>query len=1816
MTVVARIGALVGELLEISGDVPTGTPLLDLGADSLVLIELSHRVEQEFGVEISVQQLFEDVVTVDAVARWIEQEGGAPTAAPDATGIAAAQIPADAAVTPAGPVVSTSRIGALVGELLEISGDVPTGTPLLDLGADSLVLIELSHRVEQEFGVEISVQQLFEDVVTVDAVARWIEQEGGTPTAAPDTTVPAPAAPAVPEPVASTAPAPAAPAVPEPDTTAPAPAAPAVPEPVASSVPAPDSDRDFAEATAASLRLSERFQDVLCNNRRFAERDEKERAGSYPIWVTESDGPYVRDADGNRLIDIAMGYGSHLFGHSPAFVTEALRRQLDRGIHLGAEIAGTGELARKITTLTGVERVNFCVTGTEAVFTAVRLARAYTGRPKVLLLKNAYHGHSDATLYGPRPGGRTRRAATPNAPGVSRSGAEDVLIGSVDDPELSRFLLDNADDIAAVVMEPLQNGSPDRDLGELAAEMRRVTQEAGILLVFDEVLTGFRFAPGGFQELYGVRADLVTYGKTVGAGLPISVVAGRADIMDLVDGGPWTQDLRVPSDRLTYTAGTYVKHPLAVAAANAVMDELIARGPQFQTAMNERGDRLRARIDAVLNEAGTGVRVIGRGTAFRFVRADSTSFAFIGSDFHQFRRNLIAEGVYITETGLSYVSDAHTDEVLDEIVAAVGRAVRPRPPRTVRPRPPRTVRPAETPSPRAATVPATGREAAGPAVAVSDAAGSDSAAREVAAARPLAVSLAFFGMQDSAHGGNFYDTVTGLAEAAEAGGLDALWFPERHFDRFAGFSPNPAVLAALVAARTHRIALRAGSAVLPLHPPVTVAEDWAMLDVASGGRVGLAVASGWMRRDFVLSDAPYEARRDLFEQRITEITRLWAGEKVRLESPAGTAAEVELFPKPVQRELPLWQAVLGDERSFRQAGRAGRNILTNLIQQDLQELKSKLRVYREARGEAGLDPDGGQVTVLVHTAYTPDEETREAAVRDLESYMLQTFRSTHPDPASLDTVDWTPRTRAAAQRLMDGLSLIGDQDAWDRQCRALREAGATEISCLIDFTTRPESWRPTVEALTALRERIARPEQPAPTPPALTAAAPAPAQAQAPTPVTGRDVALTRGAVEIWAASKSSPNAMAAYTIQRLFEIRGRVDLQRLGEAFRAVMRHDPALRLAVRTAGDGGVIPEFSTEHQDAFVLYDGIATDQDAFCDRVAADLAATPLDPERSPGIVLRCQPGADGVFLHLAASHAIIDGTQFSEILTQVGQVYAGGTELPGLPARAPVDTSKGDRDRAFWRETVARIPRRTLDQALGRPVFDRSWRGRRLSRRLPADWLDAVKAQGRRHRVTPFVETLATTVESLDAFSRRPLLYSFPALRPRTEEYGSNANLLPLWADTASGDLRAHCRSAVLDGLRHGSLTFTQIFESETAGDPERRRVMPDVTFAWDHFDSMRLGEAAIRELPQRTEVVRFPLAVTFTVEPGDTVTLSLDVGEWMDEGTAEKCFESLHTSLTERYGVHPAAAPRPEEPAPPTTGPLGTAEAFAHAAAAAVRTTGDDWVRALRLDGQEHLAGLIVSKARATAAAVLERCDVSRVTGVRIAADREQDLVGAVLVSAMLGLADRVAEEKGDGVLLEIRATSSGRESSDDRVVVGMSAWTYVEADAPLPVTPSGPAAVTALLDGLTARHGAGRTAVLDRAAAVLAERTGTAQGSGSAGRTGTAPSPGSAGQAATAPAPGSAEQAAPAPGLRAVVRTAWEKALARTGFGADEDFFDLGGDSIAAIRVVAELNSRLGGSLPVNLVYLHPTVDALASALDTTPESERTDDSHAPARG
>lgn len=1560
------------------------------------------------------------------------------------------------------------QLEEMVGGLLEVQGRLPHDVPLLELGADSLVLIEISDRVQKELGVEISVVQLFEDIVTIEGIARWIEQQRG-----------------VDEEVAI---------LPVGEFAADTSEAAAVP-------------RDYASATAESRRLSEMYQDIVCNNRRYAERDRSERDSSYPIWVERSEGPYLWDADGTRLIDLAMGYGSHLFGHNPDFVMRALREQLDQGIHLGGEVVQTGELARKIVELTGAERVNFCVTGTEAVFTAMRLARAFTGRGKVLILQHAYHGHSDATLYGVKPGHKNLRAAVPNAAGVSAAGADDVLVASSDDPQLAEFISEHGADIAAVLMEPIQNQEPERDRSQLAAEMRKVTESVGALLIFDEVLTGFRFAPGGFQELYGVDADLVTYGKTVGAGLPVSVVAGRADVMDLVDGGPWTGDLRVSSGRLTYTAGTYTKHPLAMAGANAVLGELVRRGPQFQQQLSERGDRFRRRIDAVLRDADVGVRVVGRGSLLRFLQVGNSSFGFVGRDFHAFRRALVEMGVYITEVGISYISDAHTDDVLDETVQAVAGAAR-----TVAAR-------------RAQTRPA----------------GSGKPVR--AADRKLAVSLSFFGMQDDAHGGDFYDDVVRLAETAEAGGLEAIWLPERHFDRFAGFSPNPAILAALIASRTSRIGLRAGSVVLPLHSALTVAEDWAMLDVASKGRIGVAGASGWMKRDFILSESPFEDRRKIFSRRISEIERLWRGEKVAVTGPDGAEAEVMLYPRPVQDRLPMWQAVLGNEGSFYEAGLGGRNILTNLIQQDLGELRSKIARYRAGRKDAGLDPHGGEITVLVHTAYTQDDAMRADARRDLEAYMLQTFKSmlqtfksSHPTPASVTDEAWSGRMAQAAQRLLNGLSLIGNQREWLEQCAALKDAGATEISCLVDFVAEPERWTATVNALIDLHKTVN--------------ALPAPPQNAA---ATGfRTVELTSGAIEIWAASKLSPQARAAYTIQRMFEARGQADVGRLREAFLQVLRADASLRLTVLPTGEAGAIQDYCEDHHRAFILYEGIAPDSEAFYQRVARDLADQPLDAEHAPALMMRCQRSAGGLLIHLAASHAVMDGTQFSDVLEKVGKAYAGKRiDESAVSQAAPAEDTSADR--SYWQTAIEGIPQEILERARVRSVTKEDWRGRRFSRPLPAGWVADAESRARENRTTPFIETLACVMRCLDGQAGRRLLYAFPALRPCGSQFGSRANLLPLWADGPETGLRRHCQNAVLNGLQHGSLTFTQIF-SGTGDRQGTGHVIPDVTFSWDRFESLALGAASIRELPTSTDVVRFPLGVTVTVGPDGEAALSLDVAESADVD-GEACIEALYTVLS---------GSEPSQPAVPA------AEALEALAAHACSGTRADGLQTVWLDGREVLSSLIIGRARATTAAVRARCDVDQISVVRIALQSTHDLLVAALACMMLGIADRAtpaaASPGPDSPALEFRPSATGAESTAMNIIVGISAWTYVPPESELPGPPSGRRAVEHLLATLAAEHPATVQNGLAEAALAMAGHL--------------------------------QPNESPRPRLDEAVRVAWERVLGHGDFGDDIDFFEIGGDSIAAIRVVADLNTRFGVSCPVTLVYEHPTISELATAM------------------
>ncbi len=249
-------------------------------------------------------------------------------------------------------------------------------------------------------------------------------------------------------------------------------------------------------------------------------------------------------------------------------------------------------------------------------------------------------------------------------------------------------------------------------------------------------------------------------------------------------------------------------------------------------------------------------------------------------------------------------------------------------------------------------------------------------------------SLYFFGdyPEDTAH--DKYGLIMDAAEFADRQGFHGLWFPERHFNSFGALFPNPSVLAAALAARTSRIRLNAGSVVLPLHHPVRVAEEWSVVDNISGGRAGLCVASGWHAADFALAPENYGRHREVMYERLQTVRELWSGRAVPVIAGDGAQVDVRLHPRPIQAELPLYAAVVGNPDSYRRAAAEGLGGVTNLMTQTVERFAENIALYRRTRHEHGLDPAAGRVVVLVHTYLDEDgERARAEAYRPFVSYL-------------------------------------------------------------------------------------------------------------------------------------------------------------------------------------------------------------------------------------------------------------------------------------------------------------------------------------------------------------------------------------------------------------------------------------------------------------------------------------------------------------------------------------------------------------------------------------------------------------------------------------------------------------------------------------------------------------------------------------------------------------------------------------------------------------------------------------------------------------
>jgi natural product biosynthesis luciferase-like monooxygenase protein len=355
------------------------------------------------------------------------------------------------------------------------------------------------------------------------------------------------------------------------------------------------------------------------------------------------------------------------------------------------------------------------------------------------------------------------------------------------------------------------------------------------------------------------------------------------------------------------------------------------------------------------------------------------------------------------------------------------------------------------------------------------------------ASKTIAFGLLFFGGDEGQAAADKYEFVIEAARFADAAGFSAVWLPERHFTAMGSLYPNPAVLHAALALQTRRIRLRAGSVVLPLHDPIRVAEEWAVVDSLSKGRVELSFAPGWNAEDFALHPDRYARRYDIMYDGIRQVEKLWSGQSIDATDGCGQPIRLRTYPTPVQKRLPVWITAAGSPSSFQRAGAIGADVLTHLFDQGVEELAEKIALYRRARAEHGFDPNAGRVAVTLHTYLADDpEDVQRNAHRPYCDYLksntklLEKLAQSRNVPVALDRLSPAQLDAAiewAFEKFLRQRSLMGTPDDCTELVAKLVDIGVQEIACLLDFGP---STQAILDGLPRLRRLMERFQGPAP----------------------------------------------------------------------------------------------------------------------------------------------------------------------------------------------------------------------------------------------------------------------------------------------------------------------------------------------------------------------------------------------------------------------------------------------------------------------------------------------------------------------------------------------------------------------------------------------------------------------------------------------------------------------------------------------------------------------------------------------------------------
>jgi iturin family lipopeptide synthetase A len=1078
----------------------------DLGFDSLLLTQASQSLRQKFGVKLTFRQLMENLASIAAVAGYLDEQLPADkfTGAPAPAKHSSAAVDARATDSSSKPSRTSAPAPAANG----------TGDEFLDrVVKQQLALMNQQLDLLRANGREVEMPSISAAATSTEHVARRSPATSEAPksSAASDQLPPF-----------------AVPDKSKPATDQPAryfgPYKPLDRSPGGGLTPLQQEHLDnliagYTARTPRSKAYTQKHRGHLADPRSVAGFRQQWKEMVYPIVVKHAKGSRFWDLDGNEYLDLTMGFGTNLFGHNPDFLKRALTNQLGHGLEVGPQSPIAGKVAALLCEFSKQDRAAFASSGSEAVLAAIRLARTVTGRTRIATT-SGYHGINDEVLVRASVVDGVRRPA-PIAPGIPQHAVDQVLVLDYGSPESLELLRAHAHELAAVLIEPVQTRRPDIQPLEFLREVRKITAESDTALIFDELVTGFRTAPGGAQAFFGIEADIVTYGKIIGGGVPVGALCGKAKYMDALDGGAWQYgDDSSPETGMTFFAGTYVRHPLAIRAALSVLTYLKHEGPGLQDELSSRTARFANELNAWCEREQIPLRVNFFRSMMYFVFQQE--FKFAGLLFYHLR----LKGVHIWEGRPAFFCTAHTDEEINYILDLFRESLQELRAADFIPKP-------ATPEIKAVITPAISSTPAQPIVRPN---------------KPMEYSLYFFGNYDAAYREDKYALLQDAAKFGDENNFTAIWIPERHFHAVGGFSPNSALLACSLAAVTKKIQLRGGSVVLPLHHPVRVAEEWSVADNLSHGRVAISTATGWHPNDFVFAPEAFADRRDIAAKNLEVIQKLWRGETVEMPTPNGEKLSVQLHPLPRQKELPIWATCIHKE-SYADAGKRGLNVLGYLMNQTVDELADKIAAYREGRRGAGLDPAGGHVTTLLFT-YLDETvaKAREVARAPLCAYLRSYLDNSQKKIESqvgemtVEQEDIDYLTNRSCDDYFNGKSLVGTPESCAEVIARLKKIGVDEIGCFVDFGVPADQVMQSLRRVTDLMQRDEEPDE--------------------------IELPLPEAEQGLWLLCSMNDDAARAYRESTTLVLTGELDRDCLLRAAQAVVDRHGALRTTIEFDG------------------------------------------------------------------------------------------------------------------------------------------------------------------------------------------------------------------------------------------------------------------------------------------------------------------------------------------------------------------------------------------------------------------------------------------------------------------------------------------------------------------------------------------------------------------------------------------------------------------------------------------------------------------------